>query len=241
MRLLGKTSTASLTSARHGSPNVVSVPVLTSPYPRRRQRASTTDDRQFLPEEEGIFCALRIDFLPGVGDDVAPAPRSAAASRASRTRLFGRVRRELRGTAPDATTTDARRPRGAAALRFRWRAICQYNPAAAHARGSSAAQPDIARCRGLHREGQVMRNERLALSLVSAFMLVAGCATSDEWATWKQHPTHFASGDHLNFSARNQNDDPGRAKVTRKDITLARDEGWWGKPVTVSQEQIQER
>jgi hypothetical protein len=29
--------------------------------------------------------------------------------------------------------------------------------------------------------------------------------------------------------------------VTRQDIALARDEGWWGKPITVSQEQILER
>ena len=64
--------------------------------------------------------------------------------------------------------------------------------------------------------------------------------TTEEWTTWKEHPTHFASGDHLFFSARNQGDN-GAAKVTRQDIAMARDEGWWGKPVTVSQEMIQER
>jgi hypothetical protein len=70
-------------------------------------------------------------------------------------------------------------------------------------------------------------------------MLVAGCATNEEWATWKQHPTHFASGEHGFFSLRNQADQAKR--VTRQDIALARDQGWWGRPITVAQEQIQER
>jgi hypothetical protein len=70
-------------------------------------------------------------------------------------------------------------------------------------------------------------------------MVVAGCATNEEWATWKQHPTHFASGDHGFFSIRNRDDQAKR--VTRQDIALARDQGWWGRPITVAQEQIQER
>jgi hypothetical protein len=70
-------------------------------------------------------------------------------------------------------------------------------------------------------------------------MVVAGCATNEEWSTWKQHPTHFASGDHGFFSIRNRDDSAKR--VTRQDIALARDQGWWGRPITVSQEQIQER
>jgi hypothetical protein len=70
-------------------------------------------------------------------------------------------------------------------------------------------------------------------------MVVAGCATNEEWATWKQHPTHFASGDHGFFSVRNRDD--GAKRVTRQDIAQARDQGWWGRPITVAQEQIQER
>jgi hypothetical protein len=70
-------------------------------------------------------------------------------------------------------------------------------------------------------------------------MVVAGCATNEEWSTWKSHPTHFASGDHGFFSIRNRDDSAKR--VTRQDIALARDQGWWGRPITVSQEQIQER
>jgi hypothetical protein len=86
-----------------------------------------------------------------------------------------------------------------------------------------------------------MRSDRLRLLLVVGGVLVAvaGCATGEEWTTWKTHPTHFASGEHMFFSVRNR--EGGPAKVTRQDIALARDEGWWGKPITVSQEQILER
>jgi hypothetical protein len=85
-----------------------------------------------------------------------------------------------------------------------------------------------------------MRRDSLRLLLIGAAILAtAGCATSEEWATWKSHPTHFASGEHLFFSARNR--EGSAPKVTRQDIAMARDQGWWGKPITVSQEQILER
>lgn len=75
---------------------------------------------------------------------------------------------------------------------------------------------------------------------MAVLLATAGCASTEEWTTWKEHPTHFASGEHLFFSARNRGDNSS-AKVTRQDIAMARDEGWWGKPITVSQEMIQER
>ena len=85
-----------------------------------------------------------------------------------------------------------------------------------------------------------MRSMRLRLLLVGgALMAVTGCATGEEWATWKAHPTHFASGEHMFFSVRNG--EGSAPKVTRQDIALARDEGWWSKPITVCQEQILER
>ena len=85
-----------------------------------------------------------------------------------------------------------------------------------------------------------MRSMRLRLLLLGGVLVaVTGCATGEEWATWKAHPTHFASGEHMFFSVRNREGTP--ARVTRQDITLARNEGWWGKPITVSQEQILER
>ena len=86
-----------------------------------------------------------------------------------------------------------------------------------------------------------MRSTRWQFLLGLAVLLsTAGCASTEEWTTWKEHPTHFASGDHMFFSVRNQGDNAS-ARVTRQDIALARNEGWWGKPITVSQEAIQER
>jgi hypothetical protein len=77
------------------------------------------------------------------------------------------------------------------------------------------------------------------LLIGSALLVAAGCATGEEWKTWKDHPTHFASGDHMFFSVKNR--EGKGARVTRTDIAQARTEGWWGKPITVSQEQILER
>ena len=85
-----------------------------------------------------------------------------------------------------------------------------------------------------------MRVMRLRLLLFGGVLVaVTGCATGEEWATWKAHPTHFASGEHMAFSVRNR--EGGSPQVTRQDVTLARNEGWWGKPITVGQDQILER
>ena len=85
-----------------------------------------------------------------------------------------------------------------------------------------------------------MRIEGLRLLVGgTALLALAGCATGDEWKTWREHPSHFASGEHMFFSTRNQEGTSPR--VTRQDIAMARDQGWWGKPITVGQEQILER
>lgn len=82
-----------------------------------------------------------------------------------------------------------------------------------------------------------MRTRMLAVLLLSGIVVTTGaCATSEEWAEWRKHPTHFATGDHLFFSARNREGAPPR--VTRRDLELARAETWWGKTITVSPEQI---
>jgi len=84
-----------------------------------------------------------------------------------------------------------------------------------------------------------MRSDPRCVLLAGLVLLVtAGCATREEWATWAAHPAHFASGDHLAFSVRNAEDAP---RVTREDLGRAREEGWWGKAVTVTQGEILER
>jgi hypothetical protein len=84
-----------------------------------------------------------------------------------------------------------------------------------------------------------MRAVRFMAGVVAIAAVCAGCASGDEWRTWWEHPTHFASGDHMSFSVKNgEGDTP---QVTRKDVSVASHEGWWGKPVAVAQEQILER
>lgn len=85
-----------------------------------------------------------------------------------------------------------------------------------------------------------MRNKGLLfIALATALAGLSGCASSEEWSTWYTHRTHFASGDHMSFSIRTPETGPGR--ITRTELTKARDEGWWGKPVTVAQANILER
>jgi hypothetical protein len=74
----------------------------------------------------------------------------------------------------------------------------------------------------------------LALALLWG---AAGCATSAEWGEWRDHTTHFASGQHGVFSLRN-NRDGSNPRVFRADIAAAQSEKWWGRAITVSPEQI---
>jgi len=74
------------------------------------------------------------------------------------------------------------------------------------------------------------------IALMTALLGAAGCATSQEMATWRAHSTHFASGDHLLFSMRN--DIGSVPRVTREDLREAQAQAWWGDPVVVSSEHI---
>lgn len=74
-----------------------------------------------------------------------------------------------------------------------------------------------------------------ALLLVFAAGGASGCATSEQWNEWLKHPTHFATGDHLWFSLRNQGSTPN---VRQRDTQLASTERWWGDPIVVRPEQI---
>ncbi|HEU5195981.1 MAG TPA: hypothetical protein VFW70_14665 [Methylomirabilota bacterium] len=77
-------------------------------------------------------------------------------------------------------------------------------------------------------------------AVIAALALTtAACATSEEWAEWKSHTSHFASGSHGFFSIRNR-DSASTKKVTRQDVAAAREQGWWGKAITVEQSAILE-
>jgi hypothetical protein len=86
-------------------------------------------------------------------------------------------------------------------------------------------------------KGETMRDLRLeTIVLLAALLGATGCATQTELAAWKAHTTHFASTEHLTFSVRN--DARSTPVVTRSDVDRARNEQWWGDPVTVSPDAI---
>jgi hypothetical protein len=90
---------------------------------------------------------------------------------------------------------------------------------------------------GFHmRAGKRVGMVAILITLAAAVVL-SGCATSEEWAEWKAHSTHFASDQHMGFSMRN-NKDGSNLRVTRSDMTAAPRENWWGKALTVSPNQI---
>jgi hypothetical protein len=64
----------------------------------------------------------------------------------------------------------------------------------------------------------------------------SGCATSEQWADWKGHSSHFASDQHLTFSVRNP--EGAAPKVRQSDMTSSRNQSWWGNVVSVNADQI---
>jgi hypothetical protein len=78
-----------------------------------------------------------------------------------------------------------------------------------------------------------MESLRWWLLLIAAVMFsMSGCASSQDWAYWRDHPTHFATGGHLTFSMNNDN--VYYPTVTETDVRLARDYGWWGDQVPLA-------
>jgi len=75
------------------------------------------------------------------------------------------------------------------------------------------------------------------LMFLAVALVVGACASSEQWAEWRAHPTHFASGQHATFSLRNNNDG-SNPRVTRTDVEAARTETWWGRAITVNPDQI---
>jgi len=77
-----------------------------------------------------------------------------------------------------------------------------------------------------------------AALIVGALLLTGACATSQEWAEWRAHSSHFASGQHLVFSTFRNPTDASPPNVRRSDVEASRAETWWGKAVTVNPDQI---
>jgi hypothetical protein len=75
-----------------------------------------------------------------------------------------------------------------------------------------------------------------ATLIIGAVFLTGACASSDEWAEWRKHSTHFASGHHGMFSLRHP--EGSAPRVSRIDVDASRRENWWGKAVTVNPDQI---
>jgi len=86
-----------------------------------------------------------------------------------------------------------------------------------------------------------MRRETSVLFLcVGVTILGVGCASQKQWSDWKQHSTHFASGDHMWFSATHQTQKTPPS-VARTDLDHARGQSWWGDQVAVRQSQLSQR
>jgi hypothetical protein len=82
-------------------------------------------------------------------------------------------------------------------------------------------------CNGLHR----------ILILLTAALAGSACATSEQWAEWRQHSAHFASSEHVGFSMRHRGASP-IPRVSHQDVEKAKAESWWGDPIVVRPEQI---
>jgi hypothetical protein len=74
----------------------------------------------------------------------------------------------------------------------------------------------------------------IALVFLASVVAATGCA-SEQWKEWRSHSSHFASGDHMAFSLKNQGKTP---KVSSADTRLAASQSWWGSPVVVRADQI---
>lgn len=70
-----------------------------------------------------------------------------------------------------------------------------------------------------------MESLRWWLLLIAAVMFsMSGCASSPDWAFWREHPTPVAAGDRLSSMRQGNGSEPA---ITAADATLARDEAWW--------------
>lgn len=63
--------------------------------------------------------------------------------------------------------------------------------------------------------------------LGGVLLFATACTTGEDFQTWKDHSTQYASDRHMAFSARNVG--AKRAKATETDLANAQKEQWWGK------------
>ena len=79
------------------------------------------------------------------------------------------------------------------------------------------------------------RRVRRSVVIAALGFGLSACASSEQWAEWRAHPTHFASGEHMEFSLKNMGDTP---RVKRGDQRMAATQSWWGKPVIPRPDQV---
>jgi hypothetical protein len=77
-----------------------------------------------------------------------------------------------------------------------------------------------------------MKRIAAGLLALASFAVLAGCATPEQWQTWKSHNTHFASGQHMAFSFRNQG--PQADEVRPTDPPKSQTESWWGRQLPMA-------
>jgi hypothetical protein len=79
-----------------------------------------------------------------------------------------------------------------------------------------------------------MDSLRWWLLLLAAVMFsMSGCVSKNQWNNWASHPSHYASGNHWEFSQRTGGDvDPKMISVA--DQETATKEGWWGDLVPLA-------
>lgn len=78
---------------------------------------------------------------------------------------------------------------------------------------------------------------RVLLVLFAVATGSGACATSEQWAEWQGHSSHFASGQHLFFSMRHRGESPA-PRVSKSDVEKARAESWWGDAIVVRPDQL---
>jgi hypothetical protein len=79
-----------------------------------------------------------------------------------------------------------------------------------------------------------MDSLRWWLLLLAAVMFsMSGCVSKDQWNNWASHPSHYASGNHWEFSQRTGGDIDPRI-ISAADQEVAVKEGWWGDLVPLA-------